>query len=161
MKLLLEAQGEANNTKRLHLYVWETAKLVEKQKKFTSKFFGRKHMISVSNPETTAEVTESEMKTAYLAFNWLRGGDEEDGLEVWRALHERYEPRTIQTGTSTMTKVFETAKTDIKEVKKVPSAASELTDQVRNLSRFRRSRFCPTVNQGNAHHNLLAEAKTL
>ena len=95
MKLLLEAQREATNKTRLHLYVWEAAKLVEKQKKFTSKLFGRKHMISVSNLETTAEVSESEMKTAYLAFNWLqiivetRCGDEEDGLEVWRALHER------------------------------------------------------------------------
>ena len=96
---------------------------LKKQKKFTSKMFGRKHMISVSNLETTAEVTESEVKTAYLAFNWLqiivetRGGDEEDGLEVWRALHERYEPRTIQKETSTMTKVFEIAKELIREVR--------------------------------------------
>ena len=123
MKLLLEAQGEAKNTKRLHLYVWETAKLVEKQKKSTSKLFGRKHMISVSNLETTAEVTESEMETAHLAFNWLQiivethGGDEENGLEVWRALHERYEPRTNQSETLTMTKVFEIAKELIREVR--------------------------------------------
>ena len=56
------------------------------------------------------------------------GGEEENGLEARRALHERYQPGRRQTRTAVMTRVFEIAKREIREVKEVLSVNSELEE---------------------------------
>ena len=61
--------------------------------------------------------------------------DEENGLEAWRALHERFGPSTLRTEAAMTTKVFEVAKKETREVKEVPSAIIESEDKVSHLCR--------------------------
>ena len=55
----------------------------------------------------------------------------DNGLEAWRALHERFEPRTAESETTLLTHVFAIAQQSIKETKDVPQAISDLEARVR------------------------------
>ena len=80
------------------------------------------------------------------------GADEENGKEAWRALHERYEPTTIQTETAMITKVSATAKKEIRDAKEVPPVISELEGKVRTFFRSGGSGPVPPVSvKGSLH----------
>ena len=61
--------------------------------------------------------------------------EQENGIEAWRALHETYEPRTIQTETTMMPKVLKIARTESWDAEDVPSADTEVEDRVRRFNR--------------------------
>ena len=134
--------------------------------------------------KSTTELKEAEIKSKFPEFDWCKvkelhtylelktagearqivknhGGEDENGLEAWRALHDRYEPRTITTDTAMMTKVFETVKREVKDVKEVPAVISELEDRARKYNTTSRSGIFPVESlKGLLMTVLPTEAKT-
>ena len=93
-----------------------------------TRFFKRKKIFSYMSISVNVRMNGDQSYDLFLSGSdgivKAPGEDEASGLEAWRVLHARYEPRTIRTETAMMTNVFEIANKEIRVVKEASTNLS-------------------------------------